>query len=711
MGKKSDPFAARKSKKLKPDPLPSPPPAPDTPKTGSTKDKEAAPAYRTPAAVIERFKKAIPKTYAKLEQRQPVHVVVIGDEIADMAGHGEVAGDQLQAWPVRFADELAREFYYTGGVRLISPNPGKMDRALTAYGPEITVRVLAAAGGTMQNAVSLLATFAQEAAPDLVVVSVGVHDAVGTFDLMDYAKNVHRTVEAVRSQGAELLLASPTLLGGSKPDTGIVATRALAGVVRDEARESSVAYADLGDLAGLVRVEEDELVQPNKVLERVIQQYHHFFEWEGVQDDLHPLPSLHVKLGRMAFNALAEGEKMLPWKVEAGAAVFASPDQCQVAAKIENSGKEPLKLVVHPLPLLRWVPKQEAMVVELKPGQQQTLKLEYQLAAGVPSAFPGHEPALRLPLLVAGSGTARLEELRAEIQPLAVLWKLDSLFNQEGRFSVDNVILNTSGADLKGVSWKAQWNGQQKSGTLDLAKGSNATLALGFDLPKGTERRLAAPLTLELQSKTALQRWQRMVEVTQNLGLKQPRPLSTTGKGNVSLTATAEATSLTLTFALGEVPLEADDKGVALTADINVDARSYGKRLTMGCTEALQVSVGATEGSGKVAKIAPWSFGTGYGMRFDERAVNASLAMENGVKTLKVTVPRSYLYLHEWAMGNGNSQLGLNARLRFWRSKGGFVPENTFSVTSNGKHGDDAEALAVLELTDKPTSRWTVILW
>jgi hypothetical protein len=29
----------------------------------------------------------------------------------------------------------------------------------------------------------------------------------------------------------------------------------------------------------------------------------------------------------------------------------------------------------------------------------------------------------------------------------------------------------------------------------------------------------------------------------------------------------------------------------------------------------------------------------------------------------------------------------------------------------NGKEGDDAEALAVLELTEKPTARWTVVVW
>lgn len=75
-----------------------------------------------------------------------------------------------------------------------------------------------------------------------------------------------------------------------------------------------------------------------------------------------------------------------------------------------------------------------------------------------------------------------------------------------------------------------------------------------------------------------------------------------------------------------------------------------------------------------------------------------------------MTVPRSYLYLHEWAMGNGNSQVGINTQFSLWQANeagtgGSYLP---FILTSNGRYRDDAESLAVLELTDKPTSRWTV---
>jgi hypothetical protein len=63
-------------------------------------------------------------------------------------------------------------------------------------------------------------------------------------------------------------------------------------------------------------------------------------------------------------------------------------------------------------------------------------------------------------------------------------------------------------------------------------------------------------------------------------------------------------------------------------------------------------------------------------------------------------LPRSYLYDHEWALNNGNSQLGVNFTLR--------AAGRSLFLTSSERHPDDAESLTVLELTDKPTQRATI---
>jgi hypothetical protein len=64
-------------------------------------------------------------------------------------------------------------------------------------------------------------------------------------------------------------------------------------------------------------------------------------------------------------------------------------------------------------------------------------------------------------------------------------------------------------------------------------------------------------------------------------------------------------------------------------------------------------------------------------------------------------------------MGNGNSQIGVQLALAFWRDGDdpGFKPEASWSLSLNARHPDDALRMPQLELTDKPTTRWTVVTW
>ena len=113
-----------------------------------------------------------------------------------------------------------------------------------------------------------------------------------------------------------------------------------------------------------------------------------------------------------------------------------------------------------------------------------------------------------------------------------------------------------------------------------------------------------------------------------------------------------------------------------------------------------------------MAPFPVWTFGTGYGMYYDETQVKAKLSSRaDGARRLTVMLPRAFLYLHEWAMGNGNSQLGLNTTLSVWQDgaeAGSQSAGPVLALTFSGRPRDDAESLIALELTDKPTKRWTV---
>jgi hypothetical protein len=154
--------------------------------------------------------------------------------------------------------------------------------------------------------------------------------------------------------------------------------------------------------------------------------------------------------------------------------------------------------------------------------------------------------------------------------------------------------------------------------------------------------------------------------------------------------------------------------GMSWAATVNLDARSYGKRLNRGVTDPIRITGKASDGPATVGAIPPWTFGTGYAAVFDEAQVKAVVSSgSEGARRVTISLPRSYLYLHEWALGNGNSEVGINATFAFWEpevegvSPAGFTPSGSFSLLFN-RNRDDAEGCAALELTTEPTKRWTL---
>jgi hypothetical protein len=123
----------------------------------------------------------------------------------------------------------------------------------------------------------------------------------------------------------------------------------------------------------------------------------------------------------------------------------------------------------------------------------------------------------------------------------------------------------------------------------------------------------------------------------------------------------------------------------------------------------------AADGDYKVMPPQPWSFGPGYAADFSSDSIKSTLSSSPlGIRRYTLVLPRSFFYLHEWAVGNGNSQLGINTAIQFWQNgrnggAGGYPDDQAFGLLTHELPRDDARALAVLELTEKPTSRWTVI--
>lgn len=717
-----------------------PEPAAKTPPAAEVVEGEGEPDLAAPQALDfdltaeqkERIRTLLPNAYRKLSQRKPLHMVALGDSIVEMFGYDDDAQNWIKGYPARFAEQLARQFFYTGGVRVIKPEKGKPEKSQPHRGVEITLRNLGRGGKLSIHAIQALSTYGMEVKPDLVLISFGINDSTTGLDLGVYAKTFQELVATVRAAGADVILLGPTAIAGNPPELELGRTRPYSDTLREVAEESGAFYVDLGDLAPLVSVPE-ELTEPAAVFAAVVESYRRFFDHESAVDYVHPRAALHDLLGRRIYRELIDGPHSMPWQFEQAGAELKDAAQFELSATLANRSQEELGLTVLPLVTSAWKPLDATPETRLKPGEKQLLKIRYgrREQGGNTNPMPSHEPLLRLPVLVNGGGQTRIEDLRAELRPAVLLWKVETQFNLEGEFAPANLLANTSGQALSGT-WQASWLGQQLSGDFKLEPGEKKELPLRFKLPDrdGSPFNQKAPLSVLVTLGEKTLRFDRQVDLTWNFGLKQPVPmtvssakktLSPSGQGvreqAVTLRADADKDNLFLTFEIRGIDLKDDPAGgPSWVGTLNLDARSYGKRLTLGVTDPLRISGGASDGSALVSPIAPWAFGTGYAAKFDEKHVKAVLSSgSEGARRLTLTIPRSYLYLHEWALGNGNSQLGINATFAIWQpgeegKPGGFAAEHQFNLLFN-RHRDDAEGSAVLELTEEPTRRWSAALY
>lgn len=677
----------------------------------------------------DRLKKWLPNTYRKLAMRQPIHMVALGDSIVDMFGYDEDAGNWLKAYPAQFAAQLAHQFFYTGGVRIIRPNKGQPSKSQPHLGVEITLRNLGRGGKLSTHALQAFSTYGMESKPDLVLVSFGINDATNNLDLGTYARNFQAIVDTVKAAGADIILLGPTLTVDSPPEEDMALTRYYSETLRDVAAANQVLFVDLGDLAGLIQVP-DELSEPGEIFDAIVENYRQFFlHPNNTLDYVHPVTSLHEKLGKKIYDELINGPTEVPWRILPGMAKL-SDNGVEAVFEVENTGGEELNLVVLPLIPRGWKPLDASPQMTLPAGSKKTVKIGYakrSLSTEHINSLPGHETLLRLPVLISAGGMARIEGARLELQPLNVLWKVETQFNQEGEFVPPNLVVNTSGKRMVG-EWRASWLGQTLQGSFEVEADGKKELPLRFPFPKHEDQPFTqeAELNLVVQIGNESFSFKRITHLTKNVGLKEAIPLMEQGgkktDGLPSLgdrtpalifKADADKDHLFFTFDIRGRDLQDDPAtGQAWNATLNLDARSYGKRLTPGATDAIRLNGSAADGPANVGSIPPWVFGAEYAARFDESHVKVVLSSgTEGARRLTVTIPRSYLYLHEWALKNGNSQVGMNIAFAFWNAPIGDQAASTDVYTLlRSRQRDDVEGMAVLELTESPTKRWSVSL-
>lgn len=738
-----------------------------------------------------RIQKFLPRTYAKLAKRAPVHVGCIGDSVMINWNMNADSGNVLRAWNGIFLQELADQFIYNGGVRIVRPAKGQPAKLTNFIGPEITVQNFSRGGRQIIHALQPITTIAFENNPDLIIVSYGINDCINGLSLDTYRRTIQQIVDAVKAQGADLILCGPSIILSDPPELSMGLTRPYGDTMREVAAANGVFFADLGDLTWLIQLENrvhpldeikkklareaakaarqaeaaaaaaaadpgapplppatpppaplldnplsDEMnADPDKKamvsFQQIVDVLKSRFNHGDFVDLVHPDAPTQELLGRRVFMELLNGPKSVPWIMSSADAILEPGDVCKVSYRLENPTEDEQTYTILPLLTPVWTPQDAPSQLTLKAGKKALVNITYKRsgpsgARGRADLFPPHEAIFRLPILTVAGGMARIEEARAAIAPVAVLWNTDTSFNQQS-IDVRGRILNADTKPATGT-WEATWMGQKATGTFTAQPRSEEPFQIKLNFPDTSRQK--GTLAFKVTLGAATYQFDRELEVVRNISLKEAIPLisplvyirdqpqkpllpDSTAPG-VIFRVDADSNMLFLTWDIyGYNLLDNPAGNGAVGLEVNLDARSYGQRLTPGSTDAIRVVCGAADGDAIVSPLPPWCFGTGYGMFYDEKQIKCRLTSRpDGARRITMALPRGYLYLHEWAMGNANSQLGINTTIQIWQQPGDAAGDyQGFGLTMNGRHRDDAESLAVLELSDKPTGRWTVRLY
>jgi|JI6StandDraft_1071083.scaffolds.fasta_scaffold01606_11 hypothetical protein len=650
-----------------------------------------------------RLKKLLPDTWRKLSQREPLNILVLAGEreleIWSEAGKAGV----MNTFPAQFARELANQFFYTSGVH----EAGKAVQ-VEALAPGITLRFLSGQDHALVDAAGILGSVARQAPVDLVLICHGLAEADADMSPQSYVRLMSQTVDAARELKAEVFIAAPWLEASAQPEATLGLVRPLADALREAAEEEGWMFVDLGDLTRVMQMPPSDAQGDAQRFDRFASTWRSFFHEEKGGRHL-PRATLHQRMGSALFQTMLDGPAAQPvtfeearatWK-EGGAAL-------ELHCTVVNESKQEQRLTVLPLIAAGWKPREAQPEVTLAAGTKKTLVIQYaRSSAGQVTADEG---MVRLPLLIISGSQASIITQRAVLQPVAVVWSSDTLFNQEANFVIGGQILNTSTEEVRGA-WEAEFSGNQLNGQIQLKPGAAQPLDLTFAVPKDGETLKSSVLSLKVKLPGLELTSTRQLTLAKNVGLGLPVPLtaSTKSSGSVTLQAGADAGRVSFLCEVSgpEMLLPTVDGSPAWQLEVNLDARSYGKRLEAGSTAPVRATGSATAGKGNVLPIQPWAFGTGYAAVFDPKVFQAELKSLGGNQhQIMLTIPRTYLYLHEWALNNGNSQFGLNVRLTLNTAQG----YQTWSLVPTSKPANDAAAMGVLELTAKPTQRATVIL-
>ncbi len=685
--------------------------------------------YPLTVAQQERLETYLPRTLEKLERRQPIHVALVGDGVAQMITLDENRHNMLLSLHGYFLRRLEQEFFYPGGVHLLNPLADHPRKLRNHRGEEILLEQFTSAEATSLNALQWVTTRVFLNRPDLVVLHLGLNDF--RFDVLGEStrRSLSRAIEFCLRNEAEVILVGPTLMRDAGGPNGWGATRLHAAILRDLAAQWNVMFLDPGHALGRTRpalsegTPEDLAAQVSRDLALDLFDY-----GPGVKEAIFMNSVAHRNAGAAMAGQLMDGVADSGYEISASA-VLAGEDGLEVDLTLRAKDGLRRQGVLTALNIGRiWEPKVVPHALSIDPEGEQRFRIRYERRTaggdGGDYRFTANMTTLPCSFLLSDLDRTTMVDVQVPKEPVHVVWDFSPRIDQRRTFPLRFMIGNASAEPVNGT-YRLRYAGQQARGAFDLEPGGNKTFTANPQLPSDEVWRSRETVVLEVETGGQTLLFKRQAEAVQDGVLESAIPLEPldryaegeASKGKrVTMTASASDEALQLVFDLGGIPLETATGRDALILKLALDGRPSAECQGTGFVEPLVIRFRDSEPVGKVAPIPPAAFGNGYSKELDSRGIQA--VMEDGAegKRVRVILPRIYFYRHFWKIGDGGDRLGLAAQVQFLRAdavSGEFsYPESATWVTSApGLHRNDACGLPSLDLRTGSPDGWSVRLY
>lgn len=715
-------------------------------------------AYPLTLEQRERLGRYLPRSFPKLEARDPVHIVAMGDSV--MSGYNPLKksaenNNPLFAYTGVFLDRLAREFFYPGSVRLVNPPEKGPDKLTDRLGDELTLENLCDGAGNMLTGLRHATTDAYLHGPDLILVNYGINDAFEYISIDTYKRALQEIIDTAKQQNVDIIVLGPTIVryGGGAMEWGV--TRPYSMAAEEVASANGVLFIDSGKHLAKFGGGIDPATHPLAAMEIVGDRFGRIFYYGPdlkSPERVHPSPQAHLSLGEAMFDDLLNGPRKTNFTYT-GAAAYAEDGKVNVSMVIRNQSGDSFEGSIGALSVgSGLIPGDKAQRYTIASNGTTQVNFGYQrpvvgkTSDGSDNYFflSPSDPMGRFGFALEDTFTSDLVDLPVRIGPVTAVWTSRQFINVSNEMRVEWDLVNGTDKALSGTFQvgMADKIGQPTSFSVSPLGTKSVFSLFQFD-PSDRRSQFQQDIWIQLDVDGKVVRFTREMEASRDLVLGQPMPMKTwaeyvdvapttanpvairrTEKPAVSFEADENALYVITQLDGVSIPDLGDD--AALRARIFLDARPVNEVRSFGVVAPVEVYTLGADGRGTTPTVPLGCFGNGYNMILRPEGISSVLETEpSGTRRLTVRVPRKYFHRHEWELDSIDSVLGVRLELTVADPSGSprdrFPNKNTYVTNSpsfsweekiiHGFHETDARSLMTLRLFRQPVESWSVRLY